>query len=193
MPSIILYLHGFNSAPQSAKAQLTQAYFSEHHPELEIFTPALNVAPAKVAAQLERLVTDRGAQEFLGVIGSSLGGYYALYLYARFGFPAVMINPAVRPYDRLSEYLGENTNFYTGERYQVTPSHMDELRALNLPFEPDPSRLYLLTETADATLDYREAVRTLDGVRMWIQSGGSHAFDNFPAVLPSIADFLRSR
>lgn len=192
MPSTILYLHGFNSAPQSAKAQRVQAYFAMHHPSVRLLIPALTVSPAQVAAQLEEMVSARGAGDFHGVIGSSLGGYYALYLHARIGLPAVLINPAVRPFERLTEYLGENTNYYTGERYQVTPAHMAELRALCLPVVNDPDKLYLLTQTADETLDFHEAVQVLNGVRMWIQYGGSHAFERFDTVLCSIADFLLS-
>lgn len=190
MASSILYLHGFNSAPQSAKAQAVLTFFAQHHPSVSVLIPSLNVSPAQVATQLEHIVVDRGVDQFHGVIGSSLGGYYALYLHARFGLPAVLINPAVRPFERLAEYVGENTNYYTGERYQVTSAHKDELRALNLPFVNDPEKLYLLTQTADETLDFHEAVQVLDGVRMWIQYGGSHAFDHFEATLPSIADFL---
>jgi len=190
MPAFILYLHGFNSSPQSAKAQLTQMFFAKHYPSIQLLVPALNFEPTQVVAQLERLVLTHGVKGLMGVIGSSLGGYYALYLYARFGLSAVLINPAVRPYERLSEFIGENTNPYTGETYQVVPEHMDQLQMLRLPIVNNPEKLYLITQTCDETLDFHEAVRDLKGCRMWIQCGGSHAFEHFDRVLPSIADFL---
>ncbi len=187
----LLYLHGFNSAPQSLKAQQASQYFAEHWPRVPLQVPALNVSPHLAMQSIYHLLEQ--AQTYCaGVIGSSLGGYYALHLYAKFGLPAVLINPAIYPYRRLREYLGENTNYYTGERYQVLPQHMQELQDLQLPLRVDPARLYLLTQTHDETLDWREAIEHLAGAKVWAQFGGSHAFDDFDATLPSIADFLLS-
>jgi predicted esterase YcpF (UPF0227 family) len=187
--AFVLYLHGFNSAPQSAKAQQTVAYFAAHHPAIPVMVPALQVSPAEAMRRIRALLAQTG-RDCLGVIGSSLGGFYALHLQAELGLRVVLVNPAVRPYDRLQEYLGENTNWYTGERYRVKAQHMDELRALSRPTAASPHLIYLLTQTGDATLDHREALTSLAGARLWVQAGGSHAFEDFPAALPSIADFL---
>ena len=68
---------------------------------------------ADVAA-LGRAQRRRG--DALTFIGSSLGGYYATHLAERFGARAVLINPAVRPYDDLRRGAASQTNLYTGER-----------------------------------------------------------------------------
>src|SRR5690606_28524994 len=93
----------------------------------------------------------------LGVIGSSLGGYYATWLADQYGFPAALVNPAVRPYDLLADYLGENRNLYTDERYELTTEHMQELLALDVPRPRRPEQFFLMVQTGDQTLDYRQA------------------------------------
>ena len=192
----IIYLHGFNSSPQSEKATLTQAYLSEHA-GLSVHVPALTAAPLDAIASVHQLVEQIGVKHLAGFIGSSLGGFYSLYLqhyYSQVGVQAktVLINPAIRPYELLLDYLGENQNLYTGERYYVDHSHMAELQSLVVPPHNRPQQTLLLTQTHDEVLDYQQAVSFLDGSSMWIHYGGSHAFDNYRQVLPLIQSFLLS-
>lgn len=199
----VIYLHGFNSSPQSHKAQLTQAYFAEHCPELSIEIPQLPPSPQEAMAFLDQLIVDLGLQNIAGFIGSSLGGYYSLHLLAKYAplsshgnsLKAVLVNPALKPYDLLLDYLGENTNYYTEEVYTVLPSHMDELKALELNAEQralliSPDNVFVVTQTGDEVLDYQQALACLPAAKVWVQPGGDHAFLDFEAVLPSLQCFL---
>jgi len=48
----------------------------------------------------------------------------------------------------------------------------------------------VLLQTADATLDYQDAVKFYADSQLDITQGGSHAYDNFPQRIPQIMSFL---
>jgi len=187
---VLIYLHGFNSSPQSEKARVTSEYFEKNSSCLRVCIPALPPGPLDAISVVDGLVQSLGRESIAGFIGSSLGGYYGLYFQHRYQLPLVLINPAIEPYTLLIDYLGENVNLYTGERYEVKMTHMDELKSLEVSYTASPEKMFLLTQTADEVLMFQQAVTLLDGAKMWIQSGGSHAFDDFFKVLPAINDFF---
>ena len=189
----IIYLHGFNSSSHSEKAQLTKFFFNEAAQAFKLHIPQLPSEPKMAIKKLHELIESLGPEAVAGFIGSSLGAYYSLFLHQLYGLPAVLINPALKPYELLSGYLGENMNPYTGEKYRVEVEHMQQLKSLEVPNSANPKNLYLLTQTGDEVLDYREALLELSGVQAWIVSGGDHAFQTYRDVLPSILAFFERR
>ena len=152
---MIIYLHGFNSSGASAKGQ----FLKEQLAGINVLTPSYHYDPARAIAMLENLVTEScKLEDNLMLAGASLGGYYAQYLADKYALKRVLINPALLPMVTLDDYLGENINFYTGERYQLTAQHLASLRALDIP-EPcrHPVPTLLLLDQADELLDYRLA------------------------------------
>ena len=191
MTSVIVYLHGFRSSPASAKAARLRA-FVDAMPESErplLHIPALTDRPAVAIAGVADWVRQHAAGAPLAFIGSSLGGYYATALAERFGARAVMINPAIHPYDTLQPWSGVQTNLYTGEAFEVTPAHFAELRALAVPHITRPERYFLLVETGDDVLDYREAVAFYGGAYQYVRGGGDHTFTEFATQLRAIVRF----
>jgi predicted esterase YcpF (UPF0227 family) len=132
---------------------------------------------------------ERNADGEVAFVGSSLGGFYATCLAERFGARAVMINPAVRPYEALASSLGVQTNLYTGEAFEVTQEHMAELRAMAVARITRPERYFLLVQTGDEALDYREAVAFYAGAYQYVGGGGDHTFTEFEAQIPAILRF----
>jgi len=157
-----------------------------------LFVPTLHHRPATaiadVAAWIDREVGTAGLPA-LTLVGSSLGGYYATALAERYGVRAVLINPAVRPYDDLQPYVGTQQNLYTGEAFEVTAAHFAELRALAVGRITRPGRYLLLVESGDEVLDYREAVAFYGGAWQYVRGGGDHAFQGFEAQIPVILKF----
>lgn len=183
----ILYIHGFLSSPQSAKAQQMQA-FARQHPELRLILPALPVDPAEAMAILEQCITS--SPELPVLIGSSLGGFYANILAARYGLRAVLINPAVHPHKLLAAYVGEQRNYHTGVASEVKLEHFQILEQLEVT-PPHPEKLWVLLETGDETLDYREAEAFYSACKIDVTPGGSHTYEGFAEKLPAIVEFLR--
>ncbi len=182
----LLYLHGFNSARSSHKAQVLQTHLNSLGRGAEFFAPDLPHRPAQAIALVESLLAQLPRKPTL--VGSSLGGYYATGLAERHDLQAVLINPAVAPYRLLEPLLGPQRNFYTGESYELTPQHLAELQALEVE-ALHPERYLLLVQTGDEVLDYREAVARFAGAQQIVIAGGDHGFQAFEKYLDAILAF----
>ncbi len=188
----LVYLHGFRSSPQSIKARLlaeaVAALPAARRPRLEV--PALAHEPARAVAGVADWVRAEVTEgEALTFVGSSLGGFYATHLAEAFGARAVLINPAVRPYDDLAPYAGPQTNLYTGETFEVLPRHFDELRALAVPRITRPGRYLLLARSGDEVLDWRTMVAFYGGAWQQVRGGGTHGYDDIGPDLPAVLRF----
>jgi hypothetical protein len=184
---VIVYLHGFNSSPQSHKAQLMAKYMAEQGLADRYACPALPPLAKEAMREVEQLRVNGKAC----YIGSSLGGFYATYLAEKHGARAVLINPAIEPHVGLRAYLGPQKNLHTGEPYELTEAHLGEWQKLYVP-RITPQRYLLLVETGDEVLDYRKAVERYAGAAQVVVQGGDHSLQSFPRHLPRILEFCRA-
>lgn len=190
--SACLYLHGFLSSPLSQKAQQLEAYYQHHLPHDSLVIPELPFAPEQAMQLAESTLKQLQQQhDQVYLIGSSLGGFYATYLAEKYQLPAVLINPAVRPFDLFADYLGPNTHFYTGAVHELTMTHIAQLRALNIERLSSPQHLLLLLQTGDETLDYRQAAQLYQRCPAWLEGGGNHSFERFIDRMPMVMEFVR--
>jgi predicted esterase YcpF (UPF0227 family) len=178
---VIVYLHGFNSSPQSHKAQLLGRHLAERG--LPYACPALPPSARAAMRLVEPLLDARTC-----LVGSSLGGFYATYLAEKHDLRAVLINPAIEPHVGLRPYLGTQKNLYSGEAYELTEAHLEEWRELYAP-RVTPSRYLLLVETGDEVLDYRRALERYAGAEQVVVQGGDHSHRSFPEQLPRLMRF----
>lgn len=191
--SLFIYVHGFNSSPQSMKAQLFKRVMDEKGRPQALLIPELPSAPADAMKLLVSLV-EHHSDKSIVLLGSSLGGYYSTWLVEHYAHvKAVLINPSVRPFELLPQYLGENTNLYTGETYILTSEHMQQLLAIQCEEIKRPEAFLLMVQTADETLNYQEAVDKFPHSPQFIQPGGSHGFERFEDMIPAIFAFAQGR
>ena len=188
MSAGILYLHGFRSSPESTKARLLAAALAARGQGDRFFCPALSHAPFDAIAQAEAIIAEHSPE--LTLVGSSLGGFYATWLAEKHGLRAVLINPAVVAPVSLDEYIGTQTNLCTGESFEFSAEHVDQLKALE-PRSISPSRYLLMVEAGDEVLDYREAVARYAGSRQMVFEGGDHSFTRFADCLPQLLVYCR--
>ena len=187
----LLYLHGFNSSPQSHKAQLVTRYMSDNDCLDQLICPQIPAVPEEAKQFLEQLVEETLENHSLNFVGSSLGGYYATYLAEKYTGSAALINPSVKPYETLRAYLGEN-NFYFDEGvWEFDEAHIQQLEVMKVEDITEAERYLVLLQTGDETLDYREAESKYKDSHCIIEQGGDHAFVDLERFIPKIMQFSK--
>ncbi len=188
----LLYIHGFNSSEQSYKAKvLSDAMMAIGMSEC-FLSPRLPWQPTNAIALLEEIVETHleayGASS-ITLIGSSLGGFYASYLAEKFKIKAILVNPAVTAPSLLMSHIGPQYNPYTGEHYELTPVHMDELATLVIK-HPTPELYWLMIQEGDEVLDYRAALAAFPHtLRLTQEVGGNHRYAGFERFTQEILSF----
>ena len=186
----LLYLHGFRSSPQSAKARQMAAQVALHHPGVVFWCPQLPPSPRAAMALVAQGIADwPGAR--MAVVGSSLGGFYASWVAQHKGCKSVLLNPAVDPARDLARHIGEQTAWHDpAERFYFRPEYIDELRALDTRHLPPAVPELALIAQGDEVLDWREMVARYPQAQQIVQEGGEHALLNFADYLPAVVAFL---
>ncbi len=186
----LLYLHGFRSSPRSAKAVQVAARVQARHPGLTWWCPQLPPSPAQAMAGILDGIAD-WPRATMGVVGSSLGGFYATCVAQATGCRAVVLNPAVHPARDLAKYIGEQTAWHDpAERFFFEPRFVDELRALETGPLADPARHFAVIAQGDEVLDWREMAARYRGARIKLLAGGDHALSDFPSHIEEVFSFL---
>jgi predicted esterase YcpF (UPF0227 family) len=190
--SHLLYLHGFRSSPQSAKARMTAVWMRQHRPDVEWWCPQLPPSPREAMQLLmERVAAWPAAQS--GVIGSSLGGFYATAVAQQLGCRAVLLNPAVSPARDLAKHIGETTAWHSDDRFFFRAEFIDELEAIAPGVLTDLGRYFAVIAKGDEVLSWVEMNERYRGCKVKLLAGGDHALSDFEIHLPEVADFLGLR
>ena len=193
---MIIYLHGFNSTGDSAKGQALKAALGN---KISFYTPTYHYEPEQaingLKSYIHEVLEQHAANEPRMIIGSSLGGFYAQYLARQFtGFKAVLINPALGPVSTLQKYIGENENFYTGEKYILQQIHINQLKQYRVdnPCSQGSKIIptLVLLDQADEIIDYHFAYENYSPCsRVILFPGGDHQFQHLNEAIPVIQKF----
>jgi predicted esterase YcpF (UPF0227 family) len=192
MPPVthLLYLHGFRSSPHSTKARKVAARVQERHRSVTWWCPQLPPSPkaavAMVTAGIAAWPRDR-----MGVIGSSLGGFYANCVAQACDCRAVLLNPAVDPARDLAKYIGEQTAWHDpAQHFHFSPEYVDELRALEPGPLRHPENFFAVIAKGDEVLDWHEMTARHAGCRIKLLEGGDHALSDFDEHIAEVLGFL---
>jgi predicted esterase YcpF (UPF0227 family) len=175
---MILYLHGFRSSPQSFKTRLLAQRMQELGRGNDYHCPQLSGSPKEAIALALSIAQQVPAQE-LSLIGSSLGGYYAMWLAEKLGCRAVLLNPAVNAPRDLAKQVGMTTSYHSNAPFEFKAHYINELNALRIPSITRPERYFLIAATGDELLDWREMVAAFSGAKQRVLEGSDHGLSDF--------------
>ena len=156
--------------------------------------PQLPVSP-KAALELARsqaqelMQTGGEPASSLTIMGSSLGGFYAIALAEELGSRAVVVNPAVHAPRDLATQVGEHTHYHSNEPMTFKPEYVDELADMAVTQITHPERYLLIAATGDELLDWREMVAFMDGANQIIVPGSDHGLSDFEQYMPHVLEF----
>ncbi len=176
----LLYIHGFASSAHSVKAQMLRRHFAK------VCTPSLSHIPTLAVETLEEFIHALPTAPLL--LGSSLGGYYALYLSQRFDLPAVLVNPVVQLHTPLEQVLGMNRHYYDGSLFEFTAGHLESLQQFACP-GARTDKVLLMAQLGDELIDHRTTIDFLQGARLEVEEGGNHAYEHFESKIALIRRF----
>ena len=186
---MILYLHGFRSSPQSFKALLLGERMAALGRAAEYVCPQLPPEPDAAISSALRLADSVDAKS-LTLVGSSLGGYYATHLAERLGCRAVLLNPAMRAFEKLRGHVGPQTAYHEGgTAFEFKRAYLEQLRAMHVPAITKPTRYFLIAATGDEVLDWREMAAAFPGARHKVIQGSDHGLPDFAGYMDEVLAF----
>ena len=180
---MIIYIHGFGSSGEGHKAKQFREYFKEDG----FIAPSLSYIPDLAIKTLEELIESYDGD--VKLIGSSLGGFYSLYLGEKYNLQVVLINPSVYPFITLKKVLGNAPSYHDISTFTWMESHIEMLKKYEVEII-DEKKVMLLLQKGDETLDYMNAVNKLPGAKLILEEGGSHSYDCIERHFQVIREFL---
>ena len=177
-PLSIIYVPGWNLGNIQEQELWPDLGFScfdiSSNPEIE---------PKHVIKELEADInTSIAAGHNVGLVGHSIGGYYAAYVAEKHKLPAVLINPLIKAYDSLllASTLEDSPNL------ALIKTQLQELETAT----SQPDSIMVMLQTGDLLQDYKLAKDYYHGCKQIVLDGGSHQFDNLADWVTDITDFF---
>jgi len=192
--TLVVYLHGFRSSPNSSKAVKTKeaikALSTTDNP-IHWYCPQLLASPKQSMDMVIEYIQANPVDRLI-VIGSSLGGFYANYLAERYQCKAVTQNPAVRAPRELAPHVGVMTAYDSDEPFDFRPEYIDELCALQVERLVRPENYFLIAAKGDELLDWKEMVDFYSGAQQLVLEGSDHGISEYSEYLPQVMRFISS-
>jgi len=196
----ILVIHGFNSGPGLKNEIITQAF-----PECEVVCPQLTGHPKQDEGILFNALNNYDAYDKHIIVGTSLGGHYAMYLSSYLAnnekdlnLSLYLINPSFSPHETLLKYKEQKLiNYKTGLEseplldfdFQVFKSEKAYIKDNFTKIANYDTFVNVFIGTQDEVLDFKEFLKFLEEVgvesHVYFESQDHH-FADIKNVVESI-------
>lgn len=189
---MIVYLHGFNSTGTDS-GKFTDLV--KGLPDIDIYAPTYpsNNPDEAIRIISELVETKCNDYDDLMFVGTSMGGYFAQFLGRKFNAKVVLINPALEPTKTLQQYLGDNTNFYTGEKYTLTTENIESFKHYNVDDYNHEFGTLVLIDKDDEIINYKVAYSKYHQIADCVLfSGGNHRFNHMSEAVVLIEQYYNA-
>lgn len=179
----ILYLHGYGSSSQGEKALLLR----KECPQNRLLIPDLPLNPQECMRASEDML--QMASNDTIIIGASLGGFYALYLAAKYKKDCLLINPVVHP-------SAEAKKMLVAEENPEKKKMILEAANIYLTFENSlsslkmPKNCFLALGERDQTIDPKSATEYFEHAHIQFYSDDHAMLASFSRILSDFEEFL---
>ncbi|GJM33704.1 MAG: hypothetical protein DHS20C18_27050 [Saprospiraceae bacterium] len=183
----IIYLHGFNSDGGGYKYDQLCDFFQTG----TILSPDLDAEPMKVVGQIDQLLTTLSLPVYL--VGTSLGGFYAMYFSARLNVPCFLYNPSLQPHLTLHRGIGRHQTFMKGRDYHFKATYLPVFGQLKREADAvlRPENLNFFLATDDDVLDLKPIPgRFPNANHLSWHKNAAHGFSKFKETLPVVKTLL---
>ncbi|MGV0963285.1 MAG: YqiA/YcfP family alpha/beta fold hydrolase [Polynucleobacter sp.] len=190
--TLLVYLHGFRSSPNSTKAVMTGeavGVLSTPDNTYEWYCPQLLASPKESIDMVVKYI-DQSKADRIVIIGSSLGGFYTNYLAEKYQCKGITLNPAVYAARELEPHVGMMTAYDSDEPFDFKAEYIDELRALQVDKITNPERYFLIAAKGDELLDWKEMSNFYPGAKQLILEGSDHGIADYAYHLPAVIEFI---
>ncbi|EAR87389.1 BAAT/acyl-CoA thioester hydrolase carboxy-terminal protein (macronuclear) [Tetrahymena thermophila SB210] len=188
---IVIYLHGFKSSGYSPKTELLKQEFAN------FISPSLPISPFLACDTIDQLIQNfKQFYQQIILIGSSLGGFYALSFLNKYPdlIKVILINPSVHCEQALSKHCGMHVDF-RNFKFEWNQTHVEELekiKANQIDIELQKRNILLLIQKGDKVIDYKETLQFLPQAQLDIEEGGTHQYENIQNKFQIMNQFIQS-
>jgi len=178
-----IYLHGFASSGSAEKGKILMDFFAGRE---KVISPDFPDEPFGAIRAIEKLLTEYAGQVTLW--GSSLGGFYALYFASVKGIKSVLINPALKPWIGLLDFVGTVRRNKTEDKFEWKKEYISQLEIIGNDIKVEkivPEKLTLMLAKDDVLLNYQDTLNFLKGYygKLILEENSGHELRTFEEIL----------
>ena len=186
---IFAYIHGFNSDKSSRSYKELNFLLGN---VLDFHYSYIQPAPLALKEIENKLLSALSANKNIALIGSSLGGFFALFLAHKYSLPCTAFNPVTFPHEQLAPFTGKNYNFYTNKEWDFTQELLLSYKELPLSAAM-PRTPNIILGVNDTTIDPNVTLRFWKKKANIFITEEEHSIADYKKYLPVIQNSIKNQ